>query len=241
MSAFDNCTPKQEHLFRTPEPGSGAQTRNRSLLVLSAVVAVAACLWVLVLTPPAARAWEVDSYSRGSCNRDTSDPLGVYFYGPRSGVSNTADQIELHVGWTDTDGWFQSFQRLTFYFQSRSNIICKSNDTERANHFGYQNTRFHIRLWDLPSYEKGTLGTPHHEDWVGSCGSHGNHAVDENGSPDGSGFDRGRRAVAGDFRDDGHRVHQEYWGNTRNFRQCDGQNAGSNGVGVDIRIGHTRG
>jgi hypothetical protein len=70
-------------------------------------------------------------------------------------------------------------------------------------------------------------GDAHHEDFVWYCG----HAVDKGGLSNGlsSGFDQGRRAIYDAF----HGVHDcagaTYWGNTREFKQCDGDYAGSNG------------
>ena len=70
-------------------------------------------------------------------------------------------------------------------------------------------------------------GDAHHEDLIWYCG----HAVDKGGGSSGlaSGFDQGRQAIdqglAGSHTFGG----TTYWGNTRQFKQCDGDYAGSNG------------
>lgn len=107
-------------------------------------------------------------------------------------------------------------------------------------------TRYHIRLWNVPAAENPlkSVGDAHHEDWVNwapwnPCGfpGSGSHAVDANGS-DGSGFDQGRRATRNGFAAAGHDTSVEYWGNTRNFEQCDNDMAGSNGNGAIIGVWH---
>jgi hypothetical protein len=241
ISALNNSLLRQqaEPCSQSPDLGTCSHAGNRGPIPICAALLAVVCLSAFLFNASAAHAWYVDAYSKATCPRGASDPLGVQFYGPRSGTPNTADQIAFHVGWSATDGWFQSFQRLWFYFPQQGENYCDVNDTERASQFGYKNSRFHIRLWHIPGDPLGTLGTPHHEDWIASCGSHGNHAVDENSSRLGSGFDRGRRALVGHFEDAGHKVVHKNWGNTRNFKQCDGEWAGSNGNGAVIRIGHT--
>lgn len=55
----------------------------------------------------------------------------------------------------------------------------------------------------------------------------------------GSGFDWGRRELAQKLFDGGHTSQQnQYWGNTANFKQCDGDYAGSAGTGVLIPNNH---
>lgn len=67
------------------------------------------------------------------------------------------------------------------------------------------------------------------------CGFPGSHAVDSNG-PNGSGFDMGRRQLREKYGETAHDRNQVLWGNTRNFLQCDGDLAGSNGYGLRLEI-----
>ena len=74
-----------------------------------------------------------------------------------------------------------------------------------------------------------TIGDAHHEDLT-YCG----HAVDANGST-GSGFDQGRRELRIQMENGGHGWYSEFWGNTQNFQQCDGDYASSDGYTVFSR------
>jgi hypothetical protein len=66
---------------------------------------------------------------------------------------------------------------------------------------------------------------------VTSCGD----AVDANGS-DGSGFDQGRCELGSSFNRQGFPIDHGNWGNTQNFKQCDGDWAGSDGTGNRIKL-----
>lgn len=160
------------------------------------------------------------------------DPVGVVFEGDEARHQNVARAFEVHLGWYDNSGEGQAL--YVKYVQG--GYLCVLLDHQRANGGGPQG-RHHIRLWHIPAStgpDKKVAGTPHHEDWVFPCG----HAVDANG-PNGSGFDRGRQAVRDAFASVGHAVDHREWGNTRNFKQCDNEWAGSNGGGVNIGMGHT--
>ncbi|MEJ7569171.1 MAG: hypothetical protein WKF41_13000 [Gaiellaceae bacterium] len=71
-----------------------------------------------------------------------------------------------------------------------------------------------------------TIGDAHHEDLT-YCG----HAVDANGA-NGSGFDQGRQNLRINLENGGHSWRSEFWGNTQNFQQCDGDYASSDGYTV---------
>jgi hypothetical protein len=131
------------------------------------------------------------------------------------------NHIRYHLGWWDTGGSTQSFS---------SEGVCGTMDGQRASGTVLQ-SRFHVRVkqtfdgdatWGITA-----RGDAHHEDLVWYCG----HAVDKGGGSSGlsSGFDQGRRAIASAFMG----VHDyggtTYWGNTRQFKQCDGDYAGSDG------------
>jgi hypothetical protein len=103
-------------------------------------------------------------------------------------------------------------------------------DGQRASGSTLQ-SRFHVRvkrtLHEDATWGVTARGDAHHEDLIWYCG----HAVDKGGGSSGlaSGFDQGRRAIdqglAGSHTFGG----TTYWGNTRQFKQCDGDYAGSNG------------
>jgi hypothetical protein len=179
----------------------------------------------------------------GNCQDDPIDPVNVLFKGEEAGYANTASQIELHANWPNQDG---SAQNLRVNIEG-GDFRCDRLATQRANG-GSDDSRMHIRLWPIPAArdgdEKKTVGDAHHEDWVSwapwnPCGAPtgGGHAVDSNGD-NGSGFDQGRRTLRHKFDEAGHSTDNDYWGNTRNFEQCDGDLAGSDGTGAVISIGH---
>ena len=85
-----------------------------------------------------------------------------------------------------------------------------------------------------PVWGRTARGDAHHEDTIVYPGC---HAVDANG-PDGSGFDQGRRRLRELFAAGGHGWRSQFWGNTRSFRQCDGDYAGSDGYVVFLRVDH---
>ena len=160
------------------------------------------------------------------------DPVTMVFEGDEAHAPNVARAFGRHLGWGNQSG---SAQRLYVKESAVPSYQCKGMDEQRANGCGTC-TRTHARLWRIPASSganKKVAATPHHEDWVWYCG----HAVDANGS-NGSGFDKGRHAVARGFELNGHSRQNHNWGNTRNFKQCDGDWAGSNGVGVSIGMGH---
>lgn len=168
----------------------------------------------------AAAHFSTSSYTyKGDCSTSV-DPVNFGFYGPRAEWSHTGYQVGLHAGWTNTSGSSQA---------TWSHGNCYWMGTQRASG-GSTSSRFHIRLF-WAGGDPYTVGDAHHEDFSHNLGCNygfGGHAVDSNGS-NGSGFDWGRRTLYSKFQAAGHYVTYTYWGNTRNFKQCDGDYAGSNG------------
>ncbi len=151
------------------------------------------------------------------------DPINVVFWDWAT-WDRAADQLAAHAGWTNASGSEQ------FFFDHGS---CHAMSGQRASG-GASSTRFHIRVhpvhWDS-QLGWTAVGDAHHEDLVFPCG----HAVDANG-PAGSGFDQGRRELRARMEQGGHGWRSEWWGNTANFRQCDGDYAGSDGYTVFVRV-----
>jgi hypothetical protein len=158
--------------------------------------------------------------------------VNLVFDGTYGSVSNTVRGIENHNNWTNTSG---SSQNLAVATNTSGSYVCNAMNAQRADGTF---SRFHVRIWNIPA-ATGRLvaGSAHHEDWVTwpppPCG----HAVDSNGS-NGSGFDQGRRKLVDGWQAHGHSANGVWWGNTRNFRQCDGDLAGSDGVGVVLNQPH---
>lgn len=100
--------------------------------------------------------------------------------------------------------------------------------------------RLHIRLADQtvrgrPHRDRKkrliTVGTPHYDDKdVVGCGETPlpapKHIIPQNG------FRNARIKVAKAFRDNGHRVTQKRWNNTKSRKQCDGENVDAQGDGI---------
>jgi hypothetical protein len=148
------------------------------------------------------------------------DPINDVFYGYAT-ADRTLNHIRAHTGWGDTGG-------STQYFSSEG--VCGEMYGQRASGATWQ-SRFHIRVrrtyHDDATWGITARGDAHHEDLVWYCG----HAVDKGGVSSGlsSGFDRGRRAIYDAFFGSHDYAGAVYWGNTREFKQCDGDYAGSNG------------
>ncbi|MDQ3822457.1 MAG: hypothetical protein M3321_04360 [Actinomycetota bacterium] len=187
--------------------------------VYSALLAILAA--ALAVASPASADFNSGLYSHddGGC-ASRVDPITAVFY-----VYGTADRslnhVRNHTGWTD--GGLGGGQ----YFASHG--VCGPTYGEKRGSGGW-----HIRARktydDDVNYGTSTVGTPHHEDIVW-CG----HAVDkggvetQGGLP--SGFDQGRQAIVNAFygAPDHYFGGYQYWGNTQEMRQCDGDPAGSNG------------
>ena len=198
----------------------------------------------LALTLPSAAAAHFNSglYSHRANNCSSrSDPITVVFYAYATG-SRTLNHIKAHTGWGGGSGGGQ-------YFASHG--ICGAG-TQHAESGLF--TRYHIRMrktYDGDTTWRGTttVGTPHHEDWIDTINEldcwPGNHAVDKGGvsqpypyNQGNSGFDQGRKRIFNAlYGQSGHTYAlSENWGNTQEFKQCDGDWAGSNGTVFWFRI-----
>ena len=205
----------------------GSATRRAkvgSALVLSVPGLVAA----LTLAMPATAHLDLsDRYTHSACPASSGnrvDPLNVLFrtwgtYG------RALSQTQSHAGWGDDGGTAQSFV---------DHAACASMHGQRAS-ARVLASRFHVRVrgqHEDPALGWTATGDAHHEDLVFPCG----HAVDSNGT-EGSGFDQGRNELRSRFASSGHVVSSgNWWGNTQNFKQCDGDLAGSNGYTTYITL-----
>jgi hypothetical protein len=191
------------------------------------------------------------TYSASDCRASSFvDPINAIFWGGAAGVSNAAEQIEDHTlfSYGLEDGWIVNPAGGPQYFRDHGN--CTSMDTDRADANVGPYSRFHIRLEGLSNHGgpgRMTIGDAHHEDYIApfqGCGVLGGHAVDkgtkENPTPQGSGFDQGRRRLVKAFRKYGrhHEVSVVSAGNTDPRKQCDGDWAGSDGKVAFFNVGH---
>jgi hypothetical protein len=218
------------------EPSGGRESivYRGGFAVLIPLVLTALAL-VLAFARPADAHFQTYPYTLNGCPADLSrtvDPVNMVFWNKADG-GTTKNNIGYHTGWTNHSG-------STQYFSSHS--VCGEMYDQTANGC-VACTRTHIRY--KKTYDNDSTlgitsrGDAHHEDWVQTCHyGAGGHAVDANGSS-GSGFDQGRKLVRAYFDGDpGHPWYSNYWGNTRNFKQCDGDYAGSDGYTVYIKLPH---
>jgi hypothetical protein len=193
----------------------------RKLLV--GVLALSAS--ALALAGGGAAHFDTGYYTHHGCpasNYDRIDPINFVFWDWGT-IGRAENSVIAHAGWWDTSGSAQSFV---------DHGNCYGTAAQRASG-GSASSRYHIRLH--PIHADGglgwtTVGAVHHEDFVWYCG----HAVDNNG-PNGSGFDQGRRQLRILLENGGHSWYSRWWGNTQNFKQCDGDYAGSDGYTVFVR------
>lgn len=190
-----------------------------ALIAVGATVATAA-----VLAPQARADFQPGYYTHGSCAGTAAsriDPVN-FAYWDWGTWDRAVSQTQTHAGWLDTGGSSQ-------YFFDHGN--CYTMTAQRADG-GTASSRHHIRFHPIHSDATlgwTTIGDAHHEDFT-YCG----HAVDANG-PSGSGFDQGRRQLRVLLENGGHGWYSEFWGNTQNFQQCDGDYASSDGYTVFSR------
>jgi hypothetical protein len=163
--------------------------------------------------------------------RSRVDPINVVFYNWGT-WDRVVRSLEYHAGWKNEDGSTQ------YFTDSRG---CFDMNAQRASG-SVSSSRFHLRLHQVPQDRMLgylSVGDAHHEDFVtgfSGCwdnGGFGGHAVDSNG-PEGSGFDRGRQELRQRMAAGGHTWYREWWGNTQNFKQCDGDYARSDGYTVYV-------
>lgn len=201
--------------------------RQRRVAGTMALALPAALATLLLAVPAPAHFDGSDRYTHGGCPASSGnrvDPLNILFraWGTHG---RALAQTQSHAGWKDDGGSAQ-------YFVDHS--TCSVMHGQRAS-AGVIWSRFHIRV--RGQHEEPTLGwtatgDAHHEDLVVTCG----HAVDSNG-PEGSGFDQGRNELRARMAAAGHAVSAgNWWGNTQNFKQCDGDLAGSNGYTTYITL-----
>jgi hypothetical protein len=224
----------------------------RTIAKTVALVAGVVMLAGLAGGQPAAAHFSPVMYSRAANNCGKRvDPIGIIFYGSAATFPNVLAHVEAHTGWDNHSG-----SRQDFIDHGR----CREMDGQVAQPGAIPvvpTSRFHMRLKQAFHHDKlgrwEVYATPHHEDLSKSftpfhpshiiC-----HAVDkgsvENPTPQGSGFDQGRRRWTSIIRNKlphHHHVTKVYWGNTASFKQCDGDSAGSNGWVNWISIPHALG
>jgi hypothetical protein len=201
--------------------------------------------------------WHGGSFEHGendtNCNGKTIDPIGVIFHGSAATIrylgGNKGD-IHYHTGWGEHSGEHNA-RYITYG-------VCKLNDDQVSQHFGFPHSRYHIRLWrtaqDYAPGKHAVAGTPHHENWVWwtenhGCGSGnpfdakpGDHAIDPGAVDRGkgyqkefgpSGYDKARSYLARRFDTKHHKIEHAHWHNSQSHKSCEGYWVGSNGT-VDI-------
>jgi hypothetical protein len=196
---------------------------------LTGCVALLGTAMLLVASPATAHFDSTSryTYKASSCDSGSRiDPINVVFY--TWGTWGRAEnQVQAHARWSDAGGSGQ-------YFQDHG--ICYFMHTQRAS-AGVSSSRYHIRIrgqHEDPSLGWTATGDAHYEDIV-LCDRLPKHAVRENG-PTGSGFDWGRNELSNAMGMGGHSYYYTWWGNTQNFRQCDGEYARSDGATSFIQL-----
>jgi hypothetical protein len=212
--------------------------------------AASALALVLACAVTAAAHWHGGSYEHSegdtNCSGHTIDPIGVIFHGSAATIKylggNHGD-IHYHTGWKEHSG--EKNARYISY------SVCKLNDDQLSESFGFPHSRYHIRLWrttqDYAPGKHAVAGTPHHENWVWwaeahGCGPPGDHAIDPGAVDRGkgyqrefgpSGYDKARSYLARHFKTKHHTIEHSGWHNSQSHKSCEGYWVGSNGT-VDI-------
>jgi hypothetical protein len=192
------------------------------------VAVVSATFMLLVAVASASAHFDTSGqYTHGTSGGCTTanriDPINVVFY-TWGTWGRAEDQVTDHAVW-----WYGDGSQQTFYDHGN----CSLMHTQRAS-LDQFNPRYHIRIRGQhsdPTLGWTATGDAHHEDLVVTCG----HAVDANG-PNGSGFDQGRAQLSNAMSLGGHSYYYSWWGNTQNFKQCDGDYAGSDGATSFIQL-----
>jgi hypothetical protein len=205
------------------------------------------------------------SHCESDGNGKIIDPVGVYFHGTRASAKKSAFETERLAGWTYEGLGDQRLRVKVSKGNYECRNVAKQPASEpdyRLNPPEIPQERFHVRLWFIPSSQNAeelkTVGTPHHEDFIEhdptNISDHckglvsipwgpldiapGSHAVDKGGKGTGlvSGFDQGRHALRNAFEKSRHTVIPEFWGNDELIEQCDEDDAGSDGNGLNIKL-----
>lgn len=197
-----------------------------------AVAVIGAAAASLVLVSAAIGHYNRPNYTYGSSScENASDPVNVVFYGTAAANHRAYDHVRRHTGWdryNGNDQWIRNHGECERMY-----------DQLASGRF----SRFHARFFgnghkdDKGRWETSTGA--HHEDWVWTCPG---HAVDkgtvDEPTDNGSGFDQGRRELAQQMYDAKHHpIYYERGRNTRSFKQCDGDKAGSDGLIAWILVG----
>jgi hypothetical protein len=193
----------------------------------------------LNLAPPILEQY---TYSKGAnCTHPNQvDPINMVFYGKYADPGNAIRAVRAATGWGRV--------RLNSPQQVRSGSRCLDEAGEVADASTVE-SRYHVRFFGLVRGGRFlTYADPHHEDLVWKCvykkGIPG-HAVDKgtllelnSGNPNyhGSGFDRGQGRVMEALLNKDIPVATYQWGNTKSFRQCDGELASSAGYTTYVRL-----
>jgi hypothetical protein len=159
------------------------------------------------------------SYTDSAC-KHAVDPISIVFY-RNATLSNVDQHASHHNSWTYHSG-------STQYFYDH---YCGAMDNQNASGDFWQ-SRYHMREWWNWDAKSGyyTLATPHHEDMTW-CG----HAVDGSGNEPPGGFVRAKWEIGYLWHNwnNGGGTHyfggSQYWGNTQEFQQCDGDWASNDG------------
>lgn len=193
----------------------------------AAITPLVAAVAMIVAAPAAAHFDASSKYTHTGCpatSENRVDPINVVFTSWGT-WGRAVNQIEAHAGWTNATGSRQTFV---------DHGACNPMHAERATAYG---SRFHVRVrGQHPDDVLGwtTTGDAHHEDFVTypvPCG----HAVDSDGTS-GSGFDQGRDELERQFAAAGHATSWVWWGNTKSFKQCDGDYASSDGWTLFVEL-----
>ncbi len=191
--------------------------------------------------------YDQDEYTFGGSDCSSFvDPINIVFVG----LEAQSQYVRAHAERGDHGGWTDHSQGSDQYFWDHGR--CQLMDDQSADAGGLLPAiRYHMRYnqgdingvpdWDV-EWGYYALAAVHHEQnvcyWLQNppwppFPVYG-HRVDGNDNAPPGGFNMGREWLTGWFRynnPDGHdKVVVEDWGNTRRFRQCDGEDAWSDGL-----------
>jgi hypothetical protein len=172
-------------------------------------------------------------YSSSTCSKQT-EPLNVLFT-THANAARSVNHVQKHTGWIAPSGSGANTRYLRGHDYS-----CLAQNWQRAT--GSDADHWHIRGRTLHKDYKADITTiaSAHREVVRACG----HAVKPASGGTPSGFDTGREQVYTKFGGlaglaDHTGPATLNWGNTKNFLQCDGAYAASNGKVYSIKIPST--